>query len=173
MSKFWAMTDEDLFIFHMLCCPDDPPSIDSISLEGMCRSNPSCAARSLTKKAFPCHRYIIGAYEVKTTDFLNARGIMAVWPQAVVEALLLNRMANRNEGRYFIPVFGGDFNDHLVLHTSPKGDDFELHAAQQSVRNTEARELAVRYMRHLLEQTKAAALASLSGDPQVPADLSC
>ena len=109
---------------------------------------------------------------MKTTDKLSDGVIMDVWPQAAVEAVALNHMADRNGGRFFIPVFGGDFNDHLVLHASPTKDDFELHAAQQAS-GPEARELAVRYMRYLLEQTKAAALASLLGDLQVPNDLSC
>ena len=108
---------------------------------------------------------------MKTTEKLSDRGIMGVWPQAAVEAVVLNRMADKNGGSYFIPVFGGDFNDHLVLHASPTEDNFVLHAAQQSGPKT--RELAVRYMRYLLEQTKTAALASLPGDLQVPADLSC
>lgn len=109
-----------------------------------------------------CGRYIIGAYEAKTTTFMK-KGTMAVWGQAVVEALALNHMADRCKGRYFIPVFGGDFNQHLVVHAAPiQGQDFILHAAQQP--EPGKREVAVRYMRYLLQQCKDAAEAGLQGD---------
>ena len=132
---------------------------------------PSCAARSLTEEAFPCHRWIIGAYEAKTADFVTEERALGVWPQAVLQALALNHEADRDGGRYFIPVFGGDFYEHLVVHASPTQDDFMLHAATVDV--SEEPELAARYMRYLLEQSRDAALAGLQGDPQMPADLSC
>ena len=131
----------------------------------------SCAARLLTKEAFHCHRYIIGAYEAKTAEYVSKRSIMGVWPKTVLQALALNLEADRNGGRYFIPVFGGDFNEHLVVHASPTQDDFMLHAATHS--GLEGAEMAVRYMRYLLEQSRDAALAGLQGDLQMPADLSC
>ncbi|CAK0732263.1 hypothetical protein CVIRNUC_000106 [Coccomyxa viridis] len=115
-------------------------------------------------------RYIIGAYEAKTTNYVRKSNIMCVWPQAVLQALALNSMTERNGKSYFIPVFGGDFNEHLVLHASTTQDPsmtqdasttqdaFMLHAATQD--RPEAAALAVRYMRYLLEQTKDAATAS-------------
>ena len=132
---------------------------------------PSCATRSLTGEAFPCHRWIIGAYEAKTADFVRYYGAIGVWPQAVLQALALNLEADRNGGRYFIPVFGGDFYEHLVVHASPTQDDFMPHAATLDV--SEEPELAARHMRYLLEQSRDAALAGLQGDLQMPADLSC
>ena len=93
---------------------------------------------------------------------MQKRGIMGVWPQAVLEALALNYMANRSNGRYFIPIFGGDFNQHLVVHAAPAEGDFILHAAIQSEPGTP--ELAVRYMRYLLQRSKEAVEAGLQGD---------
>ncbi|KAK9803662.1 hypothetical protein WJX72_009267 [[Myrmecia] bisecta] len=78
-------------------------------------------------------RWIIGAYEAMTTTFLGGRGIFAVWPQAVLEALALNYLANRSNGAYFIPAARGE----------PA--------------------LAVRYMKYLLQQTKEALEAGLQG----------
>jgi len=98
---------------------------------------------------------------VKTAKYVRERGILGVWPQAVVEALTINQMANRSGGRYFIPVFAGDFNEHLVLHAAPTQDDFVLHAATRS--ETGEADLPVRYMRYLLEKSKEAVKAGLQG----------
>lgn len=100
-------------------------------------------------------RHCIGAYEANTQTWLDLRGLLAVWPQAVCEALALNYVADRRHSSYFIPVFGGDFNRHLVVHAAPTDEDFALHAAYEDQPSTG--ELGVRYMRHLLQQTKAAA----------------
>ena len=125
---------------------------------------PNRTAESSGAAFLLCDRYVIGAYEVKTAKFVRMRGILGVWPQAVLEALALNHMANRSDGRYFIPVFGGDFNEHLVVHAAPTQDDFVLHAATQS-EPTQA-DLAVRYMRYLLEKSKEAVMAGLQGNKQ-------
>ncbi|BDA49442.1 hypothetical protein COCOBI_14-0590 [Coccomyxa sp. Obi] len=106
-------------------------------------------------------RYVIGAYETKTSKSLRRRGILGVWPQAALEALAINFMANRENGAYFIPVFGGDFNEHLVLHGAPREDHFVLHAAPEPDSGDPA--VAVRYMMHLLRQTKEAVLKRLKG----------
>ena len=100
-------------------------------------------------------RHCVGAYEAKTQKLLYLRGLLAVWPQAVLEALALNYMADRRSASYFIPVFGGDFNKHLVVHAAPTDEDFAIHAAYEDQPSTG--QLSVRYMRHLLLQTKAAA----------------
>lgn len=106
-------------------------------------------------------RWIIGAYEVKTSTFVRNRGILGVWAQAVLEALALNYMAHRGNGAYFIPVFGGDLHQHLVVHAAPKKGDFMLHAAKQA--DPDSPGLAVRYMRYLLQKTKDAVDATLQG----------
>ena len=49
---------------------------------------------------------VIGAYESKTTQFITQKGILGVWPQAMVEALAINYMSSRNSCMFFIPVFG-------------------------------------------------------------------
>ena len=100
-------------------------------------------------------RHCIGAYEAKTKKWLDLHGLLAVWPQAVCEALALNYMTDRRRASYFIPVFGGDFNRHLVVHAAPTDEDFALHAAYEDHPSTG--QLSVRYMQHLLQQTKAAA----------------
>ena len=109
-------------------------------------------------------RYIIGAYEAKTSRFLRDRGLLGVWPQAVLEALALNYMANRSNGAYFIPVFGGDFNEHLVVHAAPTQGDFMLHAAKLGPSGTG--KLAARYMKYLLQKTKEAVQAAVPGTVQ-------
>ena len=105
---------------------------------------------------------VIGAYESKTTQFITQKGILGVWPQAMVEALAINYMSSRNSCMFFVPVFGGDFNTHLVVHAAPtsKHDDYELHTATHI---SQDQELAVRYMRYLLEQTQTAAQLGLQG----------
>lgn len=95
---------------------------------------------------------------------MRDHGILGVWPQAVLEALALNYMADRSDGRYFIPVFGGDFNEHLVVHAAPTQGDFILHAAKQE--NPGDAALAVRYMKYLLQKTKTAVEAGQPGTVQ-------
>ena len=108
---------------------------------------------------------------MKTADFVRNRVIMGIWPQAVLEPLLVNYMADRNKERSFIPVFAGDFNEHLVLHAFPTQGDFMLHAATQV--KPKGPELAVRYIRYVLEESKDAAIASLQGDLSLPVELPC
>ena len=52
------------------------------------------------------------------------------------------------------------FSTHLVVHAAPtsKHDDYELHTATHI---SQDRQLAVRYMRYLLEQTQTAAQLGL------------
>ena len=102
--------------------------------------------------------YVLGAYEAKTTTSVVEKGILAIWPQATLECLALNHMAQRRNEAYFIPVFGGDFNCHLVVHAQPQdSDDFMLHIAHMKREDKENKTMAVRYMRHLLTQTLLAA----------------
>lgn len=111
-------------------------------------------------------RHCVGAYEAKTTQWLALHGLLAVWPQAVLKALALNHTADRRGASYFIPAFGGDFNKHLVVHAAPTDNDFALHAAYEDSANTG--QLSVRYMRHLLQQTKAVA-TNMPGAPRIMA----
>lgn len=107
---------------------------------------------------------------MKVPAFLRVR-ILNIWPQVVLVALALNHMADRSGGRYFIPVFGGDFNKHLVVHATATADDFVLRTATYS--RPEEAELAVRHMRHLLEKCKEVVEASLAGSLQLPPDVRC
>ena len=111
-------------------------------------------------------RYVIGVYEVKTSAFVLEWGIKSVWPRAVVEAVALNHEAHRGGGLYFVPVFGGDFNQHLVVHAAPPemDGDFMLHVAtttQIDMKNSS--DEAVRYMKYLLQQTKEAVEKHVQG----------
>ena len=58
-----------------------------------------------------CNRYLVGVYHVETEKFVTGEGLMGIWPQAVLQALALNHMADKSQGRHhFIPLFAGDFN---------------------------------------------------------------
>ena len=105
---------------------------------------------------------IVGAYEAKTSSFILKKGTLGLAPQVAVQALALNWMSRTRRGKYFIPVFGGDFNDHVVLHAAPTADGFELHAATSS--DGDDPQLAPRYMQYLLLRTKACAEAASQGE---------
>ena len=73
-------------------------------------------------------------------------------------------MAQRCGEVYFIPVFGGDFNRHLVVHAQRKGDDdFMTHVAHMAKVDMEGKISALRYICYLLEQTLAAASGDEAG----------
>lgn len=87
---------------------------------------------------------------------------MSVWPQAVAEALVLNHMMEheaRIERR--IPVFGGDLNQHIVVHYA---DSKTLHVAKST--NAEGgQRIAVGCMRQLLSSGLSAPVAAAAGGP--------
>ena len=76
-----------------------------------------------------------------------------MWTQVAAQAIAVQRtrLIDCDDGRNNeVPVFGGDFNDHLILHHSGK----ELHLMQNDP-NPVDRRLAVACMRHLLTGTAA------------------
>eukprot|EP00891_Asterochloris_glomerata_P001802 jgi/Astpho2/1802/Aster-07561 len=99
-------------------------------------------------------RYIAGVYESRTTMRLaELGGLGSMWTQVAAQAIAVQRtrLIDCDDGRNNeVPVFGGDFNDHLILHHSGK----ELHLMQNDPTPVDRR-LAVACMRHLLTGTAA------------------
>lgn len=127
--------------------------VDNEETQALVQKKQSTTADDLRKVV----SYVVGAYEAVTASQVDRRGILSVWPQATVDCLALNYMAPRNSESYFIPVFGGDFMRHIVVHAKSTDGDFEVHAAHMRSNERKDQTLAIRYMRYWLTQTLQAA----------------
>ena len=80
------------------------------------------------------------------------RGVRSIWTQLVVQALAIKHMRlSAADPHCHVPVFGGDFNDHQVLHHEGEA---ELHIMQHP--STKAgKKTAVACMRHLVAASAA------------------
>lgn len=91
------------------------------------------------------------------------KGVGSVWTQVLVQAIGL-QFARQATDSYWVPVFGGDFNDHVIFHHSV-GDSSageQLHVMQHKP-TSEDRNMAMRCMKFLVQQS-AAASESCSDD---------
>ena len=80
-------------------------------------------------------------------------GVGCMWTQVAAQAIAIQQMRLvdcKDIGNSKVPVFGGDFNDHMILHHS----DQELHLMYHKPNDAERR-VAVACMRHLLTETAA------------------
>ncbi len=76
-----------------------------------------------------------------------------MWTQVVAQAIAIQHMRlveSNDSNNSEVPVFGGDFNNHVLLHRS----DQELHLMYHEPDDA-GRRLAVACMRHLLKETAA------------------
>ena len=76
-----------------------------------------------------------------------------MWTQVAAQAIAIQQMRIVDSGdkdNSEVPVFGGDFNDHVILHHSGQ----ELHLMYHKP-NKADRHVAVACMRHLLTETAA------------------
>ncbi|CAL8466480.1 g6016 [Coccomyxa elongata] len=105
---------------------------------------------------------VLAVYETKTSKHVEAKGCSSVWPQAVAEALVLNRMMSHDaavEGS--VPVFAGELNRHLIVHYF---DQKTLHVAKSSTAE-DGKGSAVGCMRKLLSNGLGAPDAALADKP--------
>ena len=80
-------------------------------------------------------------------------GASCMWTQVAAQAIAIQQMRIMDSGdrdNSEVPVFGGDFNDHVILHHSGQ----ELHLMYHKP-NRADRHVAVACMRHLLTETAA------------------
>ena len=58
-------------------------------------------------------------------------GVRKIWPQCAAQALLLSFMLRRHHDvQRFVPVFGGDLNEHIIVHGEE--DTWHVAASQTS-----------------------------------------
>ena len=77
------------------------------------------------------------------------KGILSLWSQMFAEFLAITWMLNHEAGvKKSLPVFGGDFNDHMIMH---QASSRVLHCMKHDPDDA-GKQCAVACMRHLLKQ---------------------
>ncbi|EIE27045.1 hypothetical protein COCSUDRAFT_55073 [Coccomyxa subellipsoidea C-169] len=123
-------------------------------------------AVAVTSVAWMRAHWLADGISIKTSS------IYSIWPQTVAEELALNFMLEHDAriGNRKVPVFGGDFNLHMITHRSAHQSS-EIHCAAITKATLDKKQLAVGCMRALLQQGLAAVTAGTGPSSEGPADV--
>ena len=121
------------------------------SLQGMCKVHHAAIGKP-TSTVFLCLLYGNGHTSSPLTALAVAcaeKGILSLWSQMFAEFLAITWMLDHEAGvKKSLPVFGGDFNDHMIMH---QPSSHVLHFMKHDPDDA-GKQCAVICMRHLLKQ---------------------